>query len=58
MINQENLPKQIPFKETISWLWKFWGDLKFTLFFLIIITPITMWLNLIAQSLLVIYLMN
>lgn len=43
MIKQDSLQKQIPFSETIAWLWKFWGNLKFTMLFLIIITPITMW---------------
>lgn len=43
MINQDIQQKQIPFSETISWLWKFWGDLKFTMVFLIILTPIAMW---------------
>lgn len=44
MINQENkLQEQIPFSETIKWLWKFWGDLKVSMVFLVVITPIAMW---------------
>ncbi len=42
MINTQET-KQISFKETILWLLKFWGNLKVTMIFLIIITPITMW---------------
>lgn len=43
MINQTEQPKQLPFNETIAWLWKFWGDMKFTMLFILIFTPITMW---------------
>lgn len=39
----EQQKQQISFFETISWLWKFWGDFKLSMIILIILTPITMW---------------
>jgi ABC-type multidrug transport system fused ATPase/permease subunit len=38
-----NKKQEITFKETIFWLWKFWGELKPLMFLLIILTPVAMW---------------
>jgi ATP-binding cassette subfamily B multidrug efflux pump len=37
-INKE----QVSLWETVSWLWKFWGNLKPSLYFLVIMSPISM----------------
>ncbi|MFN8671339.1 MAG: ABC transporter ATP-binding protein [Candidatus Sericytochromatia bacterium] len=34
---------EISFYETISWLWKFWGELKLLIILLLILTPVAMW---------------
>lgn len=45
-INQKlSKTPDVSIKETILWLWKFWGNLRGAVYFLVIATPLTMFLR-------------